>query len=255
MKPHKVSMSCDSNPYYLEFWEPVSKMWKRKIGVEPFLFFVGEKSQLPPNYDGTVVHVEPIEGISLHTQAQWARFHFTKIDLDSVWITSDIDMFPLSPFYFLSLTEPFSCDSFVSLNSDLRDYFPVCYNVAKGKTFCQVLELEEHFYDCVRKMSFSIQTPEHFIDGKAHDNWSCDEVYSSSRICNYRANRPGKVVQIRRPDGYHDGRRINRTNWFYDRALVEQDWYIDCHSIRPYAQNKRMIDDLLSLSLGEKSWI
>lgn len=43
MNPKYASMSCDSNPFYLDFWEPVSRIWKKKFGIHPYLFFVGKR--------------------------------------------------------------------------------------------------------------------------------------------------------------------------------------------------------------------
>ena len=55
----------------------------------------------------------------------------------------------------------------------------------------------------------------------------------------------GGVEQPMRPDGFHDGRRINRTNWIYDNSKIEDDFYIDCHSLRPYNKHKDRVDELL----------
>jgi len=249
MKLDKVAISCDSNPYYLEFWEPISRVWKHKIGVEPYLFFVGDKGSAPQDYHGKVVCIDPVDGVPIHTQAQWARFHFTNISPDSVWITSDIDMFPLSTMYFLDMIAPFSNDCFISLNSDMRNYFPVCYNVASGKMFSKVLNLKSSFSECVKSVYNSSISDSHIVNGQNMSNWSCDERYSSKMICEYRSNNPSKIVQLFRPDGFHSGRRIDRTNWNYSPELVKNNWYIDCHSLRPYSQHKQKIENLLSLVL------
>lgn len=250
MKPQKVAISCDSNPYYLEFWEPVSRMWKHKIGIEPYLFYVGSKDTAPPNHHGTVVQVDPVDGVPIHTQAQWARFHFTQTDLDSTWITSDIDMFPLSTMYFIDMVKPFANDCFVGLNTDMKNYFPVCYNMTTGYMFKKVLELKDTFSECVKTVYASSRTDSHIVNNSLMENWSCDERYSSYMICRYRASNPTKVIQLLRPDGYHNGRRINRTNWEYNEDRVKRGWYIDCHSLRPYSQNKEQIETLLSTALA-----
>lgn len=246
MIPQKVSISCDSNPYYLEFWEPVSRMWKQKIGLEPYLFYVGDAASKPSNHHGTVIHVDPVDNIPIHTQAQWARFHFTNTDKDAVWLTSDIDMFPLSKMYFLELSKPFSNDCFVSLNSDMRNYFPVCYNMATGNMFEAVMNLKSNFYDCVRSVYEFSKTDSQIINGTIMENWSCDERYSSSMICDYRSKNPMKIIQLLRPDGYHSGRRIDRNNWNYNADRLKTDWYIDCHSLRPYSEYKEQIEMVLS---------
>ena len=92
MIPTKVAMSCDDDPFYSDFWEPVSRMWRKKIGVEPVLFFVGKEADAPKNGHGPVVTVPPIEGIPLYLQALWARSHFVQGFPEDTWIISDIEI-------------------------------------------------------------------------------------------------------------------------------------------------------------------
>ncbi len=250
MIPTKVSISCNSNPYYLEFWEPVSRMWKKKFGIHPYLFFVGKPADAPRNDWGTVVCVDPVDGIPEHTQAQWARFHYTQSDPDAVWITSDIDMFPLSKYYFLEMAKSADDDCFVSLNSNMVDYFPVCYNIARGDVFRKVLDLNPNFAEDVTAVYNSTMSDSHSVNGQVFTNWSADEQYSSAKICAYRKNNPSKVVQFFRPGGFHGGRRIDRSNWFYGDDLVRQEWYIDCHSLRPYSENRDRIEALLTVAMN-----
>jgi hypothetical protein len=249
MKPELVSLSCDSNPYYLQFWEPVSRIWKHKFGIEPYLFYIGDPDTAPSNEHGKVVPVKPIHGVPIHTQAQWARFHFTQTQPDSVWITSDIDMFPLSRNYFIDTPKEVVSDCFVTLNSDMRNYFPVCYNMALGRVFKEVLQLEDTFEADVKKV-FSVTTSDsHTVGNQVFENWSADERYSSAKICEYRSIYPHKVVQFMRPGGYQSARRIDRCNWQYNENAVKQGWYLDCHSLRPYSDYKQQIETLLRIVL------
>jgi hypothetical protein len=252
MIPQKVALSCNVNPYYLEFWEPVSRLWREKIGLEPVLFFVGDDKSLPPPGHGTVVHVPRVEGVPEHTQAQWARFFFTQSDPDAVWITSDIDMFPLSKTYFLDAPRPYADDCFVSLNSDMKDLFPVCYNVASGRVFAEVLELESTFAESVRALAAATSTYAHVVNGQELQNWGADEEYSSRKIGRFRARHPHRNIQLLRPGGFHNGRRIDRVRWGYVEKAVTHDWYIDCHSLRPYAEHRDEIEALLRLSLRRR---
>ena len=253
MIPRRVSLSCNANPFYLEFWEPVSRLWKHKCGLEPWLFFVGDEKDVPPGHHGTVVRVPLVDGVPEHTQAQWARFFFTQSDPDCVWITSDIDMLPLSRDYFHRTPAPYAEDCFVALNSDLRDLFPVCYNVAAGRVFKEVLALPDSFEESVRALWSNTSTYEHLVDGVAMQNWGADEEYSSREICLFRARHPSRVVQVPRPGGFPNGRRIDRVRWGYQSKRVKQDWYIDCHCLRPYSKHRREIDELVALALRPRA--
>lgn len=244
-------MSCNNNSYYLDFWEPVSRLWKHKIGLEPHLFFIGESADAPPDYYGKVTTIPPAPEIPIHTQTQWARFYFTKTDLDAVWITSDIDMLPLSPSHFLDSCLPFSDNSLVALNSDMKNYFPVCYNVATGRVFQEIIGFRERFEEDVSNVFRSTRSQSHVVDRSVLLNWSADEIYFSRKLCEFRELNSERVIQLLRPDGYHDGRRINRTNWHYQDSLVLQNWYIDCHSLRPYTNYKDTIERLISISMGK----
>jgi hypothetical protein len=66
-------------------------------------------------------------------------------------------------------------------------------------------------------------------------------------ICKYREKNPSKVIQLLRPDGYHNGRRINRTNWEYNQERLAGGWYIDCHSLRPYSDHREKIEHVLKV--------
>lgn len=242
MIPSCVSMSCDANPFYLDFWEPVSRIWS-KMGIHPYLFYVGDVSHKPSNAHGTVVHVSPVDGVPINTQAQWARFHFTQTNLDAVWITSDIDMFPLSRKHFVDSVLGVKDDCWLATNSS-GNYFPVCYNYAKGSLFQEVLDLADTFEKSLERMRWWENTSSHIVDGVLMKNWSADEVYSSHKIVQFRNNNHHRVIQRYRSD---PRRRVDRSAWGYDPYLVSTEAYFDCHSIRPYHQHKEEIERLLSL--------
>jgi hypothetical protein len=41
--------------------------------------------------------------------------------------------------------------------------------------------------------------------------------------------------------------RVDRSSWSYSPELVKEDYYIDCHSLRPYNQYKKEINKLIEL--------
>lgn len=248
MKITKVSLSCDNNSYYSDFWEPVSRIWKYRFGIEPHLWFIGDKQSAPAAEHGQVVCIKPVDGIPIHTQTQWARFYFVSEYPDDIWITSDIDMFPLSHSYFINSIKNINTNSLVALNSDMKNYFPVCYNIATGKKFQEILELETHFKDDVRKIFFGSSTDTHTIEGNHYVNWGADEKYSSSKICKYRDAYPEQIIQLPRPGGHQSARRIDRSHWEYDIDLLKQEFYVDCHSLRPYSLYRNEIERVISFT-------
>ena len=75
MQIKKALMSVDDNPLYSDFWEPVSKVWKLRLGITPHLIYFGN-NDLSEEW-GKVTKVTPVKGIPIHFQTQWARFWYT----------------------------------------------------------------------------------------------------------------------------------------------------------------------------------
>jgi hypothetical protein len=250
MKDIKVIISCDDNPYYLDFWYPVSKIWKEYIGVTPVLVHVGTRNDVSLKY-GEVHNIQPDNSLPIHTQAQLARLWYPKHEPETLWITSDIDMFPLSKTYWNEVIMNWEATKpdWTNLNSSGGNYFPLCYHVALGKMFANILELDDVFGDYVRSMIKqdkikSFHTPENW-NGDVMRGWNIDEGVVSEKIANF-ISLGGNVHQPHRIGG-QNGRRLNKTNWSYEPSLVKSDYYIDCHSIRPYEIHKDEIENLLGL--------
>jgi len=213
------------------------------MGIHPYLFYVGDIKTKPADAHGTVVDVSVIDGVPINTQAQWARFHFTQIHPDAIWITSDIDMFPLSRKHFVDSVSSVDDDCWLATNSS-GNYFPVCYNYAKGSLFREALNLADTFEQSLERMRWWENSNSHTVDGVLMNNWSADEVYSSQKLVHFRNSNPLRVIQRQRSD---HRRRIDRSAWGYDPSLVLAEAYFDCHSIRPYHKHREEIERLLSL--------
>ena len=240
-----ITMSCDDNPYYFDFWEPVSYVWKEKMGHTPVLAHFGEKK--PSQKYGIVVSMETNSEVPVHTQCQLSRLWIPKLFSNELCVSSDIDMFPTSKKYWDSINKELLSVEFdwINLNSN-GDYFPICYNVAKSETYTEVLELENNLHHFVKKVLQETK------DNTTHDlgfggltRWSIDEEYSSAKIVSRRDDL--KVLQPPRPGGFPNGHRIDRLNWNYDADKLKNGEYIDCHSIRPFSQHKEEIMKLVDL--------
>lgn len=258
MKFDKVIMSCDDKKYYLDFWPLVSKVWKVKFGIHPVLILFGNKQQLQVSEEfGTVVEFKTDPNIFPHIQGQWARYWYPKTEPDTTWLTSDIDMFPMSKHYFIELPKSVRNDAFVNLNAD-KDYFPACYNGGTGKTFNEVLELPNTWEESIQEIhrrskevtynhvpeSIAVYEPNY---KEPMQNWGIDEAFSCEKIKKF-ADR-SRIVKIERPGGFCH-RRVDRVKWNYEDTKVLQGWYNDCHSLRPYnSALKPDIDRIVNLIL------
>jgi hypothetical protein len=236
MKITKAIMSVDDNPLYSDFWSPVSKVWKERFNIEPVLIYFGDKEL--DSSCGQVKKVKPVEGFPLYLQTQWARFWYTTLEPETNFIVSDIDMFPISFEYFVKQIEDIGEDKYVHLGPTCRP-MAVCYHVAKGKMFKRVLGMAESFSDSLGDLSNSNCSHNSYM---GFEKWGIEEAYCTQQIENYK-NKDELVMLPRKPN-----RRIDRSYWHYNREVLrEKDYYIDCHSVRPYSEYKTQIDEIVEI--------
>jgi len=235
MKIEKAIMSVDDNLLYSDFWLHVSKVWKQRFDIEPVLIYFGEKD-LDDTY-GTVIKIKPLSGFPLYLQTQWARFWYTTVDPETVFIVSDIDMFPISHDYFINQIKEIDENKYVHLWGDHRP-IPVCYHVAKGKQFKKILNLSDSFCDSMHDLNqFDAKT---ITTHMGFTKWGIEEAYCTEMI--EKTEYKDELVFLPRPEI----RRIDRTDWRYDlNTLKNIDYYIDCHSVRPYEKYKEEIDRIV----------
>lgn len=255
MKVDKVILGSTCHPFYLDFWPIVSKIWKIKFNIHPVLVLIHDDSSVTASEEyGTVIYQKPIENVPLNIQAQCCRYFFPKTELETIWMISDIDMLPISRYYFIDSISAISDDKFVNLNAHSIAANPACYNIAKGKTFMQVLNLPETFDE------FLIHT-EWWKRGELHrpgsdlicHNWCTDEQYSNEMIKKYHDSVDStKFVNPPRPGGYC-ARRVDRIAWSrWTHQQVIDEFVLDAHSVRPYSQFKMEIDTLANLILNKR---
>ena len=250
-------MSCDDKKYYLDFWNLVSKVWKKKFNIHPVLILFGDKKELGVSEEyGTVIEFQTKDDVLSHIQAQWARYWFPQTEPDTTWLISDIDMFPISKNYFIDSLIGVRDDAFINLNAN-QDYFPACYNGGKGSTFKEVLELPDTWEESINEINERSKlinfdhTPENFNifqpETPKMENWGIDESFSIEKIMKFEDK--SRIIRVQRPGGFC-ARRLDRSNWELDDIKVLSEWYNDCHSIRPYnSSHKPEIDRLVDVLL------
>lgn len=245
MKIDVVLHSSDSNPFYLDFWPLVSKIWKTVFHMEPILLYIDNDHTIPIDETyGKVIKLKPVDDIPLYLQCLWIRYWFPSQLPDKVCMISDIDMFPLSKSYFINQLIKIPDNNYVHLNPD-QSFLPSCYHVAKGSLFTKILDLEPTWEASIRALHernighdcFDGSNP--ILKGKL--NWGADEEYATKKVRNYPDR---SIIQfLPRKQG-----RIDRSYWLYSPIDIRRDIYADSHSIRPYSdpENKTKIDELIS---------
>lgn len=249
MKIDYAIVSCNNNIAYYQYWKYVKNAWL-KLGITPILAYVADDIHLykfhEQNSSAIVMQYKPIHTIPIHFQAQWLRFHVTQEETlkDKVCIISDIDMIPLSRWYFVEQIQDFSNDKYIHLNPCIEEYgrLPVCYHVAKGSTFKEVLELDTDFETSCKKVYNT-----HFDNsfGNNVDKWGNDEEYTTNKILKYNSINQGVFVPLDRFGGANS-HRVDRNNWNIDYTLASQKHYYDAHCGRDLHLYEKDIQTLIN---------
>jgi len=237
--------SSDSNPFYLDFWPIVSKLWAEVFQIRPVLVYIDENHDIPIDTTyGNVVKMKPVEGIPVYLQCLWVRYWIPSQFPDKVCMISDIDMLPVSRRYFINQIRLVPDDKYVHLNP-LRQYMPSCYHVAKGSLFKKVLQLHDTWEESIKYLNEQ-NLGGNYFDGtnpilKDKTQWGADEDLGSRMIREYPD--PSVFVFIARANG-----RIDRSNWKYDPLDIARSQYADAHCVRPLSdpENRRLVEKLVS---------
>jgi len=235
LKIDRVIVATDANPTYIHFWPIVAQAWKRKFGIKPTLALIAYEDVVVDESLGDVIRFEPIPGVPTAIYAQAIRILLPALFEDEVSLTSDIDMVPLSNDYFTQVIQhvPDHCFVIYMNKAYPEDYpaFPMCYNAARGSTFKEI---------------FSINSKEDIA--KTIKQWhslglgfQTDERMLYKHITSWK-DGTSRVVKLNDVTG---PRRVDRSNWSYDKQLLQKNYYIDAHCLRPYHDHKCHIDQLL----------
>jgi hypothetical protein len=158
----------------------------------------------------------------------------------------DIDMMMVDKEYFFKNLENFDDDSLIIYTSDAydkmrpecineyaMDRYPMCYNLAKGKVFMELLETERDFFDYLLEASSHGFLTDHI-----------DELYFGKRV--NQLNDSINVVKLKR--GYHSffvcPNRFERPvllNYSQQYQLINKE-IIDIHLPRPFHENEIYIN-------------
>lgn len=228
MKIDYAVMSSDDS-HYLDYWPVVSEAWRR-IGIEPRLFFVGQRRHWLL-MDAGISFLSVVPGVKASIQGKIARLWAFKVLVGNC-ITSDIDMMPLSSEYFAGNAAPFKENQIVSYCADAADlfdkYHPLCYVLANSKVMGTLI---------------TQSTWEEFVTEIAsrggQESGNQDQWWLTRLLDSY-----DKVVKLKR--GWSRSgealNRLDRNNW----DLTRPDLY-DAHLLRPYAHFKKEIGALMEL--------
>ncbi|MBC8297271.1 MAG: hypothetical protein H8E55_15945 [Pelagibacterales bacterium] len=247
----RVILSSNNSEKYLDFWNIVSESWVKIANIRPTLFVVSEKDLGLNTKYGEVYYQNPLgsSDISTASQSQILRLFAASKFSEEICLISDLDMMPLQYKYFHDQIKPVPDDNIVFYSSDAYlpngpsyPAFPMCYMLAKGKTFEEILgaTYDDFSREMIEWMGYSYGW---FTDEKVfYKKWN-DWIDQSKRTTLLR--RGFNISDA------HTMKRIDRAyNSFYDKNMLRDGYYVDYHMPRPYSLHKNLIDRIYNICLG-----
>jgi hypothetical protein len=227
MRPDYVLLASDNNPLYLDFLPIVSKQWKEYIGIDVFFIHITDNdSDIKETSYGLYKAIRSVPSINTGLQAQVSRLYAPYYLPTKTFLTSDIDMLPLSKAYFTQDHQTSIDKLLLYTSSPYSDtpYHAMCYVLGYGQTFIDILKVPGSFTDFC-----------HSLNSKYQGAWNTDEHYLYDCV----QGSPGKAVYHKRV--ISKDTRICRSNWTYTVDKLQRGEYIDSHLLRPYTQYKDQI--------------
>ncbi|HBS48303.1 TPA: hypothetical protein DEO28_00725 [Candidatus Dependentiae bacterium] len=251
MKIDRVILSTNTNHTYIDFWPLIAKTWSKVFGIKPTLALICDGEYKIDESLGDVIKFQPIEGVPAGFQAQVIRLFMPLYFPDETVLISDIDMLPINKEYFLDYVKTFSDDQFLIFSD--KGYgpimgslpaYPMCFNIAKGKTFQDIFQIYDvrNIPTIIKSLyeKAAILNVDH--DLKTKMIWMTDELTLGARITAWDKYE-SKVVKR----GHSFDRLVERGNWTYDKTLLKIGFYSAAHLPRPYTdpEARKQIDQLL----------
>ena len=256
MKIDKVLFVSNDNQNYISFWPSISKHFKKYLGLETKLFFLGNYTKENSKYliedYGEIEFFKPLKQYPLIIQCLWGKFWFTQTEINTNWLIGDIDLYPLNKNYYFNALNQISDDSYGHLNANgykAGNWYdvpklglPGYYHCAKGSKFKEFLNLSSSFEEDI-KYIFESKKYGAALNGLYKDKESipdrvkkaipehyeyicCEEHLSTERLINRKDDiqsftYPKNLIRLESPV-------------FYNEAY--HDSYIDIHCPRPYTK-------------------
>ena len=242
MKIDYAIVSTDGNKLYDGFWDIVKNVWSKNIGIKPVLVTIGDDDSFVETEECVLISYKKIEGVNTGLQSQIARLYAVTQFNNKTCLISDLDMIPMSKSYFVDNAKDVCDDCLLIYTADAYGYnnqtrYPMCYNLASSETFQKIMNVEPTFEEFVNRLS------------SMGLGWDTDELFWGSCVFEWEKTNSDKIVKLER--GFGEGfatRRLDRCCWgLYKPERVLEEYYFDCHSLRPISKHEKQINELIEL--------
>lgn len=261
---HRVILSSDANPKFLEFWPHVAKAWRHLLGVDVWLALVAEPISNELHREllrhGKVVNLWPVPGIPISNQAKLARFFLAGFWGDNtVNMVNDIDLLPLQARYTVELLSQRPSGHLLTTGTELytgpeKGKFTAGYATAESAVWHQLLNSNHYGWAGFIRQFVGYRVFDHKEDvalNTYHEN--PDSFSDESLLRAVLAKRPVPVTHLARGYAPYTERALCRSNWMFDPEKLRKQVYVEAHLPRPWSAHQDKIAPLLEhLSLLEQ---
>jgi hypothetical protein len=238
MKISKVILAC-TNDHYYDYYEVVSKAWK-ELGIQPVLFLIGDQES--NKKDVIDIRVDNIDKVFA---SQAIRLLGPALFREENCIISDIDMMPMSDNYFVESLKNIAEGKFVLMRDGVtsNNMYPICYNVAKGKIWEQIFEV-----DSIKSINLKLT---HWFEkyfNNVESNWYIDQIILKKKLDKFYKDSESNFIKLNDKDT--NFRRLNRTDLGprFKKFYNPLEEYTDFHMPIPYKKNKKIITKVFNLN-------
>lgn len=246
----QIILSCNEDPKYMEFWEPVSKAYKKMFPeVKVHLAFLTNRSdddELVKHFRtfGEVTRFKPVEGLQEFTQAKLIRFILAANQGNDVCYIDDIDLFPLKKSFITDKTDQRPEGHLLCVGGEVyqnNGCYPVSQMTAEGHVWLSFInpghlgyrELINHYlglpimFDQREDLTIPLDFDK--------DSYFSDERFLR-KLLTYS---PVKKFELER--GYTDfmTATLDRYDWTqFNQEKLDNHGYENAHGRRPYGKYK-----------------
>lgn len=253
---NQIILSCNEDPKYMEFWEPVAFAYKKMFPeVTIHLAFLTNREEndelvIEMKRHGKVTIFKPLPDMQEFSQAKMIRFILASMQGDDICYIDDIDLLPLRKDFITNKTNQRPPGTLLCVGGEVYGHnncFPVSQMTAEGwvwKKFINPNNITNH-HDLLQ----SYRGPTMFDKRENPDielDFKNDKYFSDERLIRrLRAHYPVEIFQLER--GYSDflEATVDRYRWSIDMEKLNNHGYVNAHGIRPYQFHKEKYVPLL----------
>lgn len=252
---HRVILSSDANPKFLEFWPVVAPVWKKLFNVNVHLALVGDFSHvnLKPFWEHGMITVFPaVPFVPICNQAKLARYFLAAALGDGqITMTNDLDFLPLTRRYTKSLLADRPAGTLVTVGAELytgqeAGKFTAGYLTAEAAVFRELVNPNVLNWEKFIQSFIGLKKFDHKEDVLISTHHEHPDTFSDESLLRYLlwAN---PVPVMHKPRGYspYTERAVCRSDWRIDPTKLETEYYVEAHLLRPYSEHREAIQPLL----------